>query len=50
MVGILMNDSTIPRIQGDPGHVETFDFPVIYEVLKGFLLKILLYLKKTLFI
>ena len=36
VVGILMNDSTIPRIPGDPGHAETFSFPVIYEVLKGF--------------
>ncbi|MCF6249500.1 MAG: hypothetical protein L3J69_19420, partial [Desulfobacula sp.] len=36
MVGILMNDSTIPRIPGDPGHAETFSFPVTYEVLKGF--------------
>ena len=36
MVGILMNDSTIARIPGDPGHAETFPFPVIYEVLKGF--------------
>jgi len=36
IVGILMNDSSIPRIPGDPGHAETFSFPVIYEVLKGF--------------
>ncbi len=36
IVGILMNDSTIPRIPGDPGHAETFPFPVTYEVLKGF--------------
>jgi aspartate/glutamate racemase len=36
MVGILMNDSTIPRIPGDPGHAETFPFPVVYEVLTGF--------------
>ncbi len=36
IVGILMNDSTIPRIPGDPGHAETFSYPVLYEVLKGF--------------
>jgi aspartate/glutamate racemase len=36
LVGILMNDSTIPRIPGDPGHAQTFSFPVLYEVLEGF--------------
>lgn len=36
LVGILMSDSTIPRIPGDPGHAETFPFPVIYETLTGF--------------
>jgi Asp/Glu/hydantoin racemase len=36
LVGILMNDSTSPRIPGDPGHAETFPFPVVYEILKGF--------------
>jgi len=36
MAGILMSDSTIPRIPGDPGHAETFPFPVIYEVLEKF--------------
>lgn len=36
IVGILMSDSTAPRIPGDPGHAETFSFPVIYEVLEGF--------------
>ena len=35
-VGILMSDSNIPRIPGDPGHAETFDFPVVYEVLEDF--------------
>lgn len=35
-VGILMNDSSIPRIPGDPGHAETFSFPVVYEILTGF--------------
>jgi aspartate/glutamate racemase len=36
LVGILMTDSIIPRIPGDPGHAETFGFPVRYAVLKGF--------------
>ncbi len=36
LVGILMNDSISPRIPGDPGHAETFPFPVVYEVLHGF--------------
>lgn len=36
IAGILMSDSVIPRIPGDPGHAGTFDFPVIYETLKGF--------------
>jgi len=35
-VGILMSDSTIPRIPGDPDHAETFPFPVVNKVLKGF--------------
>jgi aspartate/glutamate racemase len=36
MAGILMSDSTIPRIPGDPGHAETFPFPVLHEVLHDF--------------
>jgi aspartate/glutamate racemase len=36
LAGILMLDSTIPRIPGDPGHAETFSFPVRYRVVKGF--------------
>ncbi|THB77124.1 MAG: hypothetical protein D3926_16160 [Desulfobacteraceae bacterium] len=36
VAGILMSDSTIPRIPGDPGHAETFSFPVIYHTLEGF--------------
>ena len=36
VVGILMLDSTIPRIPGDPGHAETFPFPVRYEVIQDF--------------
>jgi Asp/Glu/hydantoin racemase len=46
VVGILMNDSTIPRIPGDPGHAETFSFPVIYEVLKGFPFEDLINIRK----
>jgi hypothetical protein len=46
VAGILMNDSTIPRIPGDPGHAETFSFPVIYEVLKGFPFEDLVDIKK----
>jgi len=34
--GILMMDSTIPRIPGDPGHAETFPFPVRYAVVRNF--------------
>lgn len=36
VAGILMLDSTIPRIPGDPGHAETFDFPVRYGVIRDF--------------
>jgi aspartate/glutamate racemase len=36
LAGILMMDSTIPRIPGDPGHAETFSFPVCYKVVEGF--------------
>ena len=46
LVGILMNDSVIPRIPGDPGHAETFPFPVVYEVLHGFPFEDLLAMKK----
>lgn len=46
VVGILMNESTIPRIPGDPGHAETFSFPVIYEVLNGFPFEDMIALKK----
>lgn len=35
LAGILMLDSTIPRIPGDPGHAETFPFPVRYGVVRG---------------
>jgi len=36
VAGILMLDSTIPRIPGDPGHAETFGFPVRYGVIRDF--------------
>lgn len=31
-----MLESYIPRIPGDPGHAATLNFPVCYEVIKGF--------------
>lgn len=34
VAGILMLDSRIPRIPGDPGHAQTFPFPVSYAVVK----------------
>ena len=34
LAGILMLDSTIPRIPGDPGHAATFSFPVRYGVIR----------------
>jgi hypothetical protein len=36
VAGILMLDSTIPRTPGDPGHAQTFDFPVRYGVIRDF--------------
>jgi aspartate/glutamate racemase len=36
VAGILMLDSTIPRIPGDPGHAQTFSFPVRYGVIREF--------------
>jgi hypothetical protein len=36
VAGILMLDSIIPRIPGDPGHAATFSFPVRYGVIRGF--------------
>ena len=34
-IGILMLDTTFPRIPGDVGNPATFSFPVIYRVVKG---------------
>lgn len=35
VAGILMLDSRIPRLPGDPGHAQTFSFPVAYESIGG---------------
>lgn len=34
-LGILMLDTSFPRIRGDIGNKETFDFPVQYQIVKG---------------
>lgn len=34
-LGILMLDSTFPRIEGDVGNAKTWDFPVLYKRVKG---------------
>ncbi len=34
-IGILMLDTIFPRIPGDVGNPDTFDFPVMYKVVKG---------------
>lgn len=34
-VGIIMLDTHFPRIKGDIGDPDTFNFPVLYEVVKG---------------
>jgi hypothetical protein len=36
IAGILMLDSKIPRLPGDPGHAATFEFPVRYGVVHDF--------------
>ena len=46
LVGILMIDSTIPRVPGDPGHAETFPFPVRYGMIRGFPFQDLVDIKK----
>jgi len=35
LVGILMLETTFPRIRGDIGNPETFPFPVRYRIVKG---------------
>jgi Asp/Glu/hydantoin racemase len=35
VAGILMLEGRAPRIPGDPGHAQTFDFPVAYGVVRG---------------
>ena len=35
-IGVLMLDSRFPRIIGDVGNAKTWNFPVLYEVVKGF--------------
>lgn len=34
-IGIIMLDCSFPRIPGDIGNATTFDFPVLYKVVKG---------------
>ena len=34
-LGILMLDTTFPRIHGDIGNAETWPFPVIYKIVDG---------------
>ena len=34
-IGIIMLDSQFPRIPGDVGNPKTWDFPVIYKIVKG---------------
>ena len=36
VAGILMLDSKIPRLAGDPGHAQTFAFPVRYGSVRNF--------------
>lgn len=35
VAGILMLESRIPRMPGDPGHAQTFSFPVSYAIVHG---------------
>lgn len=35
VAGVIMLDSRIPRIPGDPGHAQTFPFPVLHEIALG---------------
>lgn len=34
-IGIIMLDTVFPRIPGDVGNATTFDFPVVYKIVKG---------------
>lgn len=34
-IGILMNESSFPRVPGEMGNAWTWDFPVLYKVVKG---------------
>jgi hypothetical protein len=34
-VGVLILDTRFPRIPGDVGHPGTFEFPVLYERIRG---------------
>jgi len=34
-IGILMTETSFPRIPGDIGNATTFDFPVAYKIIKG---------------
>ncbi len=34
-IGIMMLETGFPRIRGDIGNAETFDFPVLYQTVKG---------------
>ena len=33
-IGILMNESSFPRVPGEMGNAWTWDFPVLYKVVK----------------
>lgn len=35
VAGILSLHSSIPRLPGDPGHAQSFDFPVLYSTVEG---------------
>lgn len=35
LIGILMLETTFPRIRGDIGNPETFSFPILYQTVKG---------------
>jgi len=35
LIGIIMLDTSFPRIPGDIGNPDTFPFPILYEIVKG---------------